>query len=313
MSSEIRISIIIISFNSVDLTRKCLLSLVTEIDTYQSEIIVVDNCSSDGSQAMIRSDFPNVHLMELDQNIGFGPANNRGAAAAQGEFLLLLNSDTVVHPGAIVGLLEFASQHPDAVAVGPRLLNGDGTLQKGCWRFPTLWRALGESMGVTRLFGRPSNYRTEEYELTHRVDFVIGACVLVRRASFERVGGFDERFFMYAEETDLFRRMSGPSSYIYYYPKNVITHLGGGSQATPPSRLSQFFGSQELYYQKHYGQAGLAAYKLIMVWRSLLRRFLCLVVSAVRPGLTPALTRSAETSRYILKRYLYPDRQSVRK
>ncbi len=294
------VSIIIVSFNTNHLTKQCLLSLVPGIENFQAEIIVVDNCSNDGSQAMIRSDFPNVRLLELAQNIGFGPANNRGAAVAQGEFLLLLNSDTVVHPGAIAGLMEFASQHPEVVAVGPRLLNGDGTLQKGCWRFPSLIRLAGDSVGLWRLLRRPGNYLTSEYEETHPVDFIIGACMLIRREAFEKAGGFDENFFMYAEETDLCRRLEAQGGQTYYYPHSRVTHLGGGSQVSPGCRSAQFQTSQELYYKKYYGRLGLAAYKIIFSFSCGLRWLLWWSLMLVRPGHKSQWREKAELTAWLL-------------
>lgn len=300
MNNPVQVSIIIVSYNTRELTRQCLLSLQPEIANLAVEIIVADNGSSDGSCDMLQAEFPQTRLLALGRNLGFGAANNRAAKCANGKYLLLLNSDTLAQPNFLTKLVEFAEARPDAGVVGPKLLNQDRTLQKGCWRFPTLWNAFAESVGLLHLLRRPSNYRTGQYNGVMKVDFAIGACLLIRRDLFEQVGGFDEQFFMYAEETDLCRRLHRLGATVYYNPESRLIHLGGGSQATPGKRLTQFYTSQELYFQKYYGRAGQKAYRAISIFRCILRLGLWTSLTLVRPTLKLKLQSPIATHKWIL-------------
>lgn len=268
------ISVIIVNYNTCELTRQCLTSLQSETAAITAEVIVVDNASSDDSREMIQKEFPEVELLAMQENLGFGKANNVGVRAAKGKHVILLNSDTIVKPQAFQKLLNFAEQKPSLGAVGPKLLNADGSLQKGCWRFPTFSRVLGETVGLWRLLGTPSNYLDKDYNHVRQVDFAIGACLLLPRKLYEEIGGFDEQFFMYSEETDLCMRMRKAGLKVYFYPESEIIHLGGGSQVTSGRRAKQFYNSQELFYRKYYGNIGVYLYRAIMAFRSILRIFI---------------------------------------
>lgn len=211
------ISVVIVSYQTRELTLKCLRTLFEDLQAsgISHEVWVVDNASNDGSAAAIAREFPGVRLIASEKNLGFGKANNRAFAAARGEFLLLLNSDALVHRGAVAHLVEFLRAHPLVGLVGPRLLNKDGTLQVSCWKFPSPARVWREALGVARVFAshpRWGDYFRWAHDQTRSVDFVIGACFLVRRAIYERVGGFDEHFFLYAEETDWQKRIRAAGS-----------------------------------------------------------------------------------------------------
>lgn len=299
------ISVIIVSYNTCKLTQQCLKSLQTEVQSLQAEIIVIDNESTDGTVAMIQAEFPTVRLLSPGHNLGFGAANNRAAALSTAKYLLLLNSDTLVLPGALSALVEFAEAHPAAAIISPKLLNADGSLQKNCWRFPTLWRAFAESIGLLHLIRKPSNYLTTQYNRPMRVDFAIGACLLVRRDLFQAIGGFDEQFFMYAEETDLCRRLLLQGHHTYYCPASRIIHLGGGSnQTTPAMRLKQFYTSQELYFRKYYGSGGLRLFKLISIFRCSLRFLLWKTVLLIQPKVKPTIQVRAAINSWSLRWYL---------
>ncbi len=298
------LDIIIVSYNTVKLTRRCILSLRSEAQQLAAQIIVVDNRSSDESVAMIREEFPGVRLLPLDGNMGFGAANNRAVALSRARYLLLLNSDTIVQPGTLQSLLTFAEAHPDAGAVGPRLIGPDGNLQQSCWRFPTPWDALAESLGLLRLLRRPSNYLPSDYSRAMMVDFAVGACLLVRRDMFLEVGGFDERFFMYAEETDLCRRMRDCGKRVYYTPDSTAVHLGGGSKTTTAQQLVQFHTSRDLYFRKHFGPGWLQAYHVASILNCLIRLPLWRFAQAVRHDRRSLLEARITKLRWIMKWHL---------
>jgi len=289
-SSRPLVSVVIVSFNTRDTTLQCLRELETDLAQLQgeSEVFVVDNASHDGSPDAIRSGFPDVHLIASDTNEGFGPANNRAFERARGEFFLLLNSDAFVHPGAIETLIHFLRepQNERVGGVGPRLLNRDGTLQASCWKFPSPARAWLEALGVARLFAshpKLGDYYRWSHDTQREVDFVIGACVLVRREVWEEVGGFHPEFFLYAEETDWQKRMLSSGWTIAFCPDALVTHLGGVSGAADANKTSNlFWQGQERFISKHFGARGWLVFRGALFVGSL-ARFSALVTLALHP------------------------------
>lgn len=279
------ISVIIVSYNTRGITLKCLGALPGET-RFSLEVIVVDNASTDGTAEAIAVNFPNVRLLRNQQNTGFSAANNQGMRVAQGGYFLLLNSDAFVQPGAIGKLLYFLEKNPRAGAVGPQLLNADGTLQRSCHRFPTPARAWIENLWIsTLLSNHPTlgGYRFWNHDGERFVDFVSGACILVRRKTYEQVGGFDELFFMYAEETDWQRRMHGKHWLVGFTPDAKVVHLGGASGGATGIRR-QVFESLDRYQCKHHGVAGLVSLRLAMVIGNAVRTVLwaCVIVAMPR-------------------------------
>jgi hypothetical protein len=272
---DFMLSVIIVSYNTRDLTLRCLTDLYADLKGMAAEVFVVDNGSSDDSVAMISQTFPAVVLIESATNRGFGPANNLAMARAVGEFILLLNSDAFVRPGAVAALIDYLRTHPSTVVVGPRLLNADGSLQRSCYRFPGPFRAICEHLLLTAAFPRNSlvgDYRRWEHDADRVVDFVIGACVLLRREAVEQVGMFDEAFFMYAEETDLCRRLKDRGWTVAFTPSAQVVHLNGGSGKAQSDRVFNEFGrGGERYIRKHHGVVGLAVFRVAMIFGSLVR------------------------------------------
>lgn len=258
------LSAVIVSYNTRELTLRCVRELGEHLEkeSLNAEIWVVDNASRDGSAAAVEREFPGVKLIASEQNLGFGPANNRTFERASGEFLLLLNSDAFVHAGALSTLVEFLNDPANAHvgAVGPQLRNADGSLQRSCWKFPSPLRSWMESLGVARALGTHpqwGDYYRWAHDETRRVDFVIGACLLVRRAVYDQIGGFDPAFFLYAEETDWQKRMHAAHWEIAFTPAAQVTHLGGASGAGEKARVSAlFWQGQERYILKHFGPIG---------------------------------------------------------
>ncbi len=284
------VSVVTVSYNTRETTLRCLRELEHELAHLdgESEVFVVDNDSKDGSVEAISREFPAAHLLPLETNEGFGPANNRAFAQARGEFLLLLNSDAFVHEGSIKTLIQFlrAPENARVAGVGPKLLNEDGSLQASCWKFPSPGRSWIEALGLARIFAshpKLGDYYRWAHDETRGVDFVIGACLLVRRKVYEEVGGFDPAFFLYAEETDWQKRMLKHGWTIAFCPDAVVTHLGGVSGEADANKTSNlFWQGQERFMQKHFGARGWLLLRGAL-FVGALARFLALVTLALHP------------------------------
>jgi len=256
----IDLSVVVVSWNVRELLRRCLQSVLGEYPISNIQVLVVDNGSSDGSAAMVRDEFPAVQLIANDQNRGFTAASNQGLAAAQGRYLLLLNPDTEVVGGALATMIAYLDAQPRVGALGPRLRYPDGRLQPSRRRFPTMATALLESTVVQQWW--PDNGVLRSYTMadtpedtTQPVDWVVGACLLVRRAAYEQVGGLDEGFFMYSEELDWCRRIKNAGWEIVYLPAaTIIHHEGKSSEQVVPARHIYFQSSKVRYFRKHHGR-----------------------------------------------------------
>jgi N-acetylglucosaminyl-diphospho-decaprenol L-rhamnosyltransferase len=265
-------SIIIVNWNTREMLTRCLESIFADCGPQISadseaaghpssqptiEVFVVDNASSDGSQRMVEERFSWVHLIENTANLGFASANNQAIALCQTHYLLLLNSDTEVLPGALEALIAFADAHPEAGVVGARLINPDGTFQAGPNQFPTLASVVFESWGIIQRFTRNPYYPSfppERSRTSTPCDWVGGACLLARRSAVEQVGVLDASFFMNSEEVDWCYRMRQQGWAVWYTPDASIIHIGGASakRSTATQRLRTYQG-KVLFLSKHHG------------------------------------------------------------
>jgi hypothetical protein len=261
------ISIIIINWNTCDLLAECLESLYQTISGTSFDIWVVDNASTDDSVQMVQAKFPEVQLILNRDNVGFARANNQAMAASQGRTILLFNSDAVATPGAVASLLETIKAHPQAGIVGGHLLNPDGSFQASYSPFPNLWQEFLILSGLGRLlYGRwyPSR-GPQEVRGPQPVDYVEGACLLVRREAFEQVGGLDEGYFMYAEEVDWCYSMRRAGWQVWYQPAARIIHYGGGSSRNRRTqREADLYRSRVRFFRKHYGNVAAMALKTLI-------------------------------------------------
>jgi GT2 family glycosyltransferase len=290
------LSAIIVSYNTRAMTLDCLRALEASLEGVASEIIVVDNASADGSVEAIREAFPRVQVIARTGNSGFGAANNEAMRMAKGEFFLLLNSDAFPEKPAIPALIEFIRSRPRAGVVGPRLLNADGSLQISCHPFPTPSFAWMENLWLAR------GYRGWGHDSVRRVDFLVGACLLVRKEVYDQVGGFDEGFFMYSEEADWQRRMRDAGWEAIFLPDARVTHLGGASGAREEERISRhFFESLDYYERKHHGIGGLIAFRLAMTVGCALRTLLWTAISVVPSRRELALAKARKHSRLCIR------------
>lgn len=238
------VSIIIVSYNTRHLTVEAIQS-ARQNTSLPIEIIVVDNASTDGSVSKIRAAFPDLNVVEMTENIGFGGANNIAAREASGKYLLLLNSDTIVLPGAIDALVAFAEDHPAAGIWGGRTLFSDGSLNPtSCWRRMSLWSIFCRSVGLSTLMPwsgltNPEAYPGWQRDTVGRVDIVTGCFLLIGRDLWENLAGFDRAFFLYGEEVDLCLRARRFGADPLITPKATIIHLVGASQPGTTNRTIQ--------------------------------------------------------------------------
>jgi len=253
------LSVVILNWNVRDLLQQCLKSLTTAHGPFSTEVIVVDNASSDDSAAMMRAEFPDVRLVVNTTNRGYAGGNNDGIAAATGRYVLILNPDTQAVGDALSTLASYADAHPDVGVVAPQLLNADGSAQSSRRRFPTLMTALFESTWLQPI--APRGVLHDYYVLdraddeTQEVDWAVGACLLVRRQVIQQVGALDEGFFMYSEEMDWCRRIQQAGWKIVYLPQaQVIHHMGKSSDQVVAQRHIYFQTSKVRYFRKHHGK-----------------------------------------------------------
>jgi len=271
--TSLKLSIIIVSFNTCELLRKCLTSAYEAAQGIPTEIIVVDNASKDGSPEMLEKEFPQVVLVRSATNLGFGAGNNAGFKIAKGKYLLLLNSDAFMHEGALPLALKRLQANPTIGLVGARLVGQNGAWQPSARQSPSLLNAFLELSGLadryphSRFFGR-YNRTYASAEESCEVDWVPGAFMLIPHAVIDKVGGFDERFFFYSEEVDLCRRIQKAGYQIWYWADVVVTHLEGGSSKGKNPKMELWYNrSMFIYYRKHHGWLGaFSLYTFLTGW-----------------------------------------------
>ena len=283
MAYQFDVSIVIVSFNTRDVLRECLLSVYREAGSLRVQVLVVDNASMDGSVAMIEQEFPDVLLIPSEVNLGFGPANNLGFRAAAGRYIVLLNSDAFLEVGSLARSVEHMDKTPEAGLGGGRLIGRNGSWQPSARMFPNLLNDLISLSGLaarfpqSRFFGRAD--RTWASELVPAsVDWVPGAFSIIRAETLAVVGPFDPRFFLYYEEVDLCKRIKQKGYSIWYWPDITVVHIGGESSRQVKSLELSKTGTQLvlwrmrsmlLYYRKHHGLAAWCAMVVEMFWYSL--------------------------------------------
>ena len=254
------LTIIIVNWNTAELLLQCLESIYQAEIKLIYEIIVVDNGSTDNSISIISKKFPGVRIISNNRNLGFAKANNQGISEGKGRYFLLLNSDTLVLPGALDKLVHVADTRSDVGVVGPKLLNMDGTLQRSWANFPTFWSEI-----IGKNFGNPRS--VAEFPFAFEVDWLGGACILVRSETVMEVGMLDEDYFMYSEETDWCFRMNKNGWKVWYVSNAEIYHLGGGSaNKASLTQLALLYQSKIHFFHKNYGgyQATILRYGLAL-------------------------------------------------
>jgi len=288
-----KISIIIVSFNTSDILRQCLDALFRNPGSHELEVFVVDNHSADDSADMVGQDFNQVHLIENHENRGFAAANNQAYKIATGDYILLLNPDAFVKPGSIDNVVSFIESHPGCGLCGARLVNLDGELDPSARRFPnSLYKlftlsGLSDKYSSSKIFGR-GDFKYFDHNSVMEVDWVPGTFTVYRSKMLKETGFFDERFFIYYEETDLCLTAKKSGWKVYFIPDAEVIHVGGASAKTRKDQTFDTGGSQVLkfrmrseylYFRKNYGLMSVIANSGVEIGWHLLRYLL-----NMRPG-----------------------------
>jgi GT2 family glycosyltransferase len=286
------LSVIIVTWNVQDLLRDCLRSLAEDNIPAWAEVFVVDSASSDGSAGMVRDEFPWVRLIASEINLGFSRGNNRALRVAEGEYVLLLNPDTIVHRGTVRAMLDFAQSHPSVGVVGPKQYGGSGLIQyEAAVDFPNIWNVLCDWTMLSRIFpksklfcGRKMGYWGHEDD--REVPAIAGSAMLIRSSVLREVGLLDGTMFM-AEDMDLCQRIRKAGWSVFYLGSSSIVHYGGESlkrDGNPGRQLKIAFQSFWLYLRKHRGKVYAAAMTFTMFLWSLLALAAASTLALVRRG-----------------------------
>lgn len=258
MRSTMKLSVVIVNYNVKYFLEQCLNSLEQAAIDIDHEVIVVDNASTDGSTEYITSRFPNIKWMACRENNGFSKGNNIAIAQAKGEYILLLNPDTIVTKEAIEGCVEFMDTHADAGACGVYMLRTDGTFAPESRRaLPTPFVAFCKMSGLSKLF--PQSHKLGRYymqylnkEEVNQIEIISGAYMMLRRSTIEKTGALDEKFFMYGEDIDLSYRILKEGYNNYYLPYRILHYKGESTNKSTYRYVHTFYRAMQLFFKKHY-------------------------------------------------------------
>ncbi len=273
------ISIVITYYNSPKYLKDCVDSIINSVRGLSIEIIVVDDASGDHSAKQLAEKYRQVRVIRNDSNLGYVRSNNIGIKASKGRYVLSLNNDTLIKNAALEKLAVFMESHPEAGAVGPKLLNSNGSVQYQCRRgFPTPSNSFFYFSGLSRLF--PKNKAISGYLMTHlddkstvEVDSLCGAAMMVRREVIDSIGLMDEKYVMYGDDIDWCFRIkkaglpAGKAGWrIYYHPDAEIVHYGGrgGSRGWPFRNVIEFHRAMAVFYKKHYSSGPFFAFNWLI-------------------------------------------------
>ncbi len=254
------LSVLIVNWNTRDMLRACLQSLRRYPPSEPMEVWVLDNASRDGSAQMVQQEFPQVHLIASDCNLGYAAGNNRLIRQAQGEYLLLLNPDTEVTEGALDTAVRHMQAHPEVGALGAKLIHPDGRVQRSVRSFPEPQAVLWEYLGLAKLFPRSRRFGAYRmtwftYDQIAEVDQPMGTFLMLSRRAVEDVGLMDEQFPIFFNEVDWCYRAKRRGWKIVFHPEVVIIHHGGAStRQVRPQMIWESHRSLQKFYQKHYRQ-----------------------------------------------------------
>ena len=267
------VSIIIVNYNTIAHLDQCLASIFKNVQKITFEVIVVDNDSKDNSQQMVKDKYPLVRLIENKDNLGFGAANNQGAEIAEGKYILLLNSDTIVNEDGFHEIIEFIDKTPDAGIVGGKVYLGDGSLQDSCREFENFISEICLHSITFLKFFDPFSYKNTMKYFDHnsirKVQWVSGAYMLLRREAIAKSGLFDPDMFMYAEDKDLCMRVNKAGYNVYFVPFSSIYHFCCVSSKKHRAKsIAHCFRSSIIFHKKHYGPIKTFFHKwiVLIIW-----------------------------------------------
>jgi GT2 family glycosyltransferase len=272
-------SIIIVSFNTRPLTINCIKSVYKHLPKNSFEIIVIDNSSKDGSKDAIKKEFPNVKLIVNKRNIGFGGANNQGAKVAKGRYLIFLNSDTLLLQDIVSPLISWIEAHSGLSSLGCKLVNPDGSLQYSLGHFPNIlriifWMLFIDDLPVVKRYFPAFHLEDPRWYADERkIDWGMGAFLVVEKNAFMNVGGFDEKMFMYGEEVELLLRLRKSGVNFAYLPHISIIHIGGSSsdQISSSFKTTSEFEGVLYMLKKHNSYLEYVIAKVVIKFGALIR------------------------------------------
>lgn len=304
------LSVIIVNYNVRNFLENSLASIYRAMQGIDGEVLVVDNASDDGSMEMVRSKFPDVHLLERKSNDGFAKANNVALRKAQGRYILLINPDTIVQEDTFHVMIKFFDENADAGMAGCKILNPDGTFQLPCRRsFPTPWTAFTKIFGLSalfpksRLFGRYNLTYLSEDE-TYEVDAISGSFMFIRREAYKKVGGLDETFFMYGEDLDWCYRFAQSGYKVYYVHSTKIIHFKGEStRRSEIDEIRTFYQAMQLFVEKHFSASLIL--KAILTMGIAVRATVAMLTRVSQPLLVALIDALLVNAALVLAEYIY--------
>jgi GT2 family glycosyltransferase len=278
-----KLSIILVSYNTRDMLDNCLSSVLINKTNLELEVFVIDNASTDGSAQMVRKKYPGVNLIENSENLGFAKANNQAIHKAGGQYLLLLNTDTIILPGTLTIMVDFLDVNLEVGAVGAKLVDQDLNSQTSCRHFPTLFTVLSQFFGLSSMFPKSKIFGWYDmgywdHGQTRKVDCVPGTSLLVRKKVVQEVGLLDENYFMYFEDTDWCYRITRAGWKVVFLPDAKVIHLGGISAAKSNRGLfydrtltRELFDSLFYYFRKFHGGFSVLILRILILLSLVMR------------------------------------------
>ncbi len=271
-SISLDISVILVSYNTIEMTKKALGDLFASVGNLKMEVFIIDNASVDNSAEILRREYPNVTLIENKKNVGFGRANNQALPLTRGRYVLLLNTDAFVRPDTISKTVQYMEAHSKCGILGVKLLGSDGILQPSCRFFPTPWNIFLERSNLKRFFKHTKlvDDMSWDHASVKYCDWVPGCYYLIRKEVIDQVGLFDPRYFLYYEEVDhcLVAKRAGWE--VVYFPDTPVVHIGGESakqEGAISSKSQQIeslqIESELLYFRKNHGLVGVMLHLLL--------------------------------------------------
>jgi GT2 family glycosyltransferase len=286
-TTRIDVSVCIVNWNTRDMLKNCLISLVKNTENLNYEVIIVDNGSTDGSPEMIENDFPQFKIIKNAENLGFVKANHIAANESKGKYILYLNPDTELLTNALFGMFVFLENNRNYAAIGPKILNMDGSIQFSCaCTFPSLKNEFCEIFLLHRIFPKSKFFSIKEmnywdHKNSQDIDCLSGACMMVEKNIHNNLGGFDKNIFMYAEDVDICYRIKEKGYNIYYLPTEIILHYGGASVKINNKVIhAHVMQKKSNYYfiNKNFGYINGFLYRLIIAGGTFFRFFIVLMV-----------------------------------
>ncbi len=266
------ISVILVSYNTIEMTKKVLDNLFSSFGNFSMEVFMIDNASKDNSTEMIRREYPNITLIENNLNVGFGRANNQALPLIHGRYVLLLNTDAFVQRDTLYKTMQYMDTHHKCGILGVKLLGRDGTLQPSCRYFPTPWNIFLERTGFKQFFKQAKliDDMSWDHSVARNCDWVPGCYYMIRKELIDQVGLFDPRYFLYYEEVDHCFAAKNAGWDVVYFPNTTVVHIGGESakQESEISSKSQQIESLQieselLYFRKNHGLIGVLVHLLL--------------------------------------------------